>query len=833
MEEQNNISIINIGQEMKQSYMDYAMSVIIGRALPDVRDGLKPVQRRVLYAMHSEGLISTRKTSKCAGVVGEVLKKLHPHGDSSVYDALVHLVQPWSKRMPLIDGQGNFGSIDGDSPAAYRYTECRLSPLGESLLTDIEQKTVDFIPNFDDSTEEPTVLPAIWPNLLVNGADGIAVGMATHIPPHNLVEVINATIGLIENPEITFEELVNHIPGPDFPTGGIISGTGQIMSAYRTGRGILRVSAKTHFETLKRKSREVEAIIATEIPYQVNKKRLIEKIAELVNDKKIEGISNLRDESDREGLRIVIELKRDATSEVVLNQLLKLTPLRSSFGVINLAIVDGRPVVCTLRQMISYFVDHRRSVIARRTQFQLNNAEKRLHVLEGFIIALANLDQVIDLIKKSESPAEARENLIAKYQLSVIQAQAILDLRLQKLTGLERLAIENEHAALVKEIERLQSILGDPKQIDGIIVAELTEAKNKYGEPRRTVIEEAVGDDFVLEDLIENVEMAVTVSNKGYVKRTNLDNYRAQKRGGKGVTGASSGDDDDFIEHFFVAETHNYMLIFTSGGRLYWLKVYEVPEAGRTAKGRNLINLLDLKDNEEQITAVLPVKVFSDNQYVVMATDQGVIKRIELSAFSNPRKGGIVACTLKENEKLVGVELSKNGDDILMSAASGKAIRFNSDDVRDMGRTARGVRGLKISEADRLVGLKVLALGDEESKCNTLLTVCENGYGKRTLLSEYRQQGRGGKGVIDIQTDERNGSVVGIAIVGDDSEVMLMTSGGKVIRMKVAGISVVGRNTKGVRMVSLDQDEKVLALASMAESTEVIETVETNEPELE
>ena len=520
---------------MRQSYLDYAMSVIIGRALPDVRDGLKPVQRRVLYAMYADGNLSSKKTSKCAGVVGEVLKKFHPHGDSSVYDALVHLVQPWSKRLPLIEGQGNFGSIDGDSPAAYRYTECRLSKAGENLLADIDQNTVEFIPNYDDTKTEPVVLPSVWPNILVNGADGIAVGMATHLPPHNLGEVIDGTIAYIEDPDIDIAGLMKHIPGPDFPTGGNVSSPGQIKSAYTTGKGILKISAKTHFETLKRKKREVQAIITTEIPYQVNKRRLIEKIAALVNDKKIEGISNIRDESDRVGMRIVIELKKDATPEIVLNQLLKLTPMRTSFGVINLAIVDGRPLVCDLKTIISNFVNHRRSVIARRTQHQLGKAEARLHVLAGFMIALAHLDEVIALIKKSETPAAARSGLCAKYQLSEIQAQAILDLRLQKLTGLERLAIEREHDDLLKEIARLRGILSDPKQVDAIITTQLVEAKDKFADPRRTQIEESAEDDFEMEDLIEDEEMAVTISHKGYVKRTHLSNYRAQKRGGKGA----------------------------------------------------------------------------------------------------------------------------------------------------------------------------------------------------------------------------------------------------------------------------------------------------------
>lgn len=807
-------NVINISDEMRQSYLDYAMSVIIGRALPDVRDGLKPVQKRVLYAMYKVGLLSNKKTSKCAGVVGEVLKKYHPHGDSAVYDALVNLAQPWGKRMPLIEGQGNFGSIDGDPPAAYRYTECRLSKAGEALLQDIEQNTVDFQDNFDDTTQEPIVLPSVWPNILVNGADGIAVGMATHIPPHNLGEVCDAIQAIIKDPELKSNDLMQYIPGPDFPTGGIIQGTGAIKSAYNTGKGIVRICARTEFETIKRKNRDVNAIIVTEVPYQVNKKRLIEKIAELVNAKKIDGISNVRDESDRVGMRIVIELKASATQEVVLNQLFKLTPLRSSFGIINLAIVAGRPQICTLKELIVNFLDHRRSVIARRTQYQLNNAEKRLHILEGFLIALANLDDVIELIKKSETPAEAKEKLIAKYELSDVQSQAILDLRLQKLTGLERLAIENEHKELLALVEELKSILSSPQKIDQIISGELEDAKKDFSTPRRTLIEEARDDDFEVEDLIEEEDMAVTVSHRGYVKRTDLSNFKAQKRGGKGVSGSANAE-DDFIEHFFVASTHDYLMAFTDQGRVYWLKVYQVPEAGRTAKGRALVNLLNL-NQEENITAVLTVKEFSDDQFLTMVTDTGVIKRVNLSAFSKPRKGGIQACGLKEDEQLIEVRISNEKDDLLLSAASGKSIRFSSEDVRVMGRTARGVRGIQLAKDDRVVGMRVLSPEDEESK--TLLTVCENGYGKRTKLSEYRQQGRGGKGLIDIQTEDRNGPVIGIAIVDDNSEVMLISSAGKVIRMTTDGISTVGRNTKGVRLLNLDDGEQVKALAFLPES---------------
>ena len=816
-----NITEIGIGKEMRQSYLDYAMSVIIGRALPDVRDGLKPVQRRVLYAMHQGGNLSSKKTVKCASVVGDVLKKFHPHGDSSVYDALVHLVQEWAKRNPLIDGQGNFGSIDGDPPAAYRYTECRLSKAGEALLTDIEQETVDYIPNYDDTTFEPVVLPALWPNLLVNGTDGIAVGMATHIPPHNLGEVVDATIKLIDNADITIEELMQIIPGPDFPTGGIITGVGQIRSAYTTGKGILKISAKTHFETLKRKSREVEALIVDEVPYQVNKARLIEKIADLVNDKQIEGISNIRDESDRKGMRIVIELKRDATNEVVLNQLLKLTPMRTSFGVINLAIVEGKPEVCNLYELISHFVDHRRDVIQRRTKFQLRKANERMHILEGFRIALTNLDAVIELIKKSDSPKEAKDNLMAKYAMSEVQAQAILDLRLQKLTGMERLAIETEYNELKKEIDRLIDLLSSPKKIDAVIKNELIEVKTRFGTPRRTVIEAGEETEFDMEDLIEDEQVAITVSHKGYVKRTSLTEYRAQKRGGKGVAGTASKD-DDFTENFFTASNRDYLLAFTSLGRLHWLKVYQIPEGNRTARGRALVNLLNLRE-DETVATILPVKEFSKDKLVVMLSENGTIKKISLDSFSRPRNGGIVACKIKEGDKLISVGLANINDDILISASNGKSIRFTESEIRETGRNASGVRGIRLKTDSKAVGMTVINSSASENIYNTILTVCENGYGKRTEIEEYRAQSRGGQGVIDIQTTDRNGDVVGAIAVSDNCEIMLITSSGKVIRTKANGISVVGRNTKGVRLINLDDEEVVVGVAHLEESDEELE----------
>ena len=814
MEANSNISIVHIEDEMKQSYMDYAMSVIVGRALPDVRDGLKPVQRRVLYAMLNAGLLSNKKHLKCANVVGKVLGEFHPHGDSSVYEALVRLAQPWNLRYPLVDGQGNFGSIDGDPAAAYRYTECRMTSVAEQLLADIESETVDFSPNFDETKLEPVVLPTMVPNLLVNGSDGIAVGMATHIPPHNLKEVISGTIALIKNPDLSLAELMEHIPGPDFPTGGTIFGRSALKSAYGTGKGIIQLRAKTSIEQLEGKNRETTAIIVTEIPYQVNKSRLLERIAELVNEKTIEGISKLRDESDRHGMRIVIELKRDATAEVVLNQLYKTTPLQVSFGIINLAIVESKPVVLTLAQMIKHFIDHRRDVVTRRTQYELRKAKERMHLLDGFRIALANIDAIIALIKSSESPKEAKERLCLEFKTSEIQAQAILDLRLQKLTGLERLAIEQEHQELAKEIARLLDLLNNSKKIDELLVSELSVIAEKYGDTRRTNIVDD-GGTIMVEDLIEDEEMVVTVSHGGYAKRTSADSYRAQRRGGKGVTGASTKD-DDFTEHLFVASTKDELLVFTTLGRLYWIKVYEIPESGRTAKGRALINLLNLKP-DETISTILPVKEYTNDKYVVMATSHGYIKKIELMEFSRSRKSGIVACTLNEGDTLVSVAISSGKDEIVLATKTGMSIRFSEEDVRSMGRTARGVTGISLDDEDMLVSMTVVD-SQTNPETSTLMTICENGYGKRTKISDYRTQGRAGKGVIDIQTEGRNGSVVSAFIVDDESAAMLVTSGGKIIKIEAKQLSIIGRNTMGVRLIDLDQDEKVVAVCHVYES---------------
>ena len=822
MEDQGNsnpvsssVNPITIESEMRQSYLDYAMSVIVGRALPDVRDGLKPVQRRVLYAMLNEGLVSNRKHSKCAGVVGEVLKRYHPHGDMPVYEALVRLAQPWNLRYRLIDGQGNFGSIDGDPPAAYRYTECRMTELAEKLLEDIDKETVDFTPNFDDSTQEPVVLPSVIPNLLVNGAYGIAVGMATHIPPHNLGEVISGALALIQNPNISFNELLQLIPGPDFPTGGIIYGRGPIISAYSNGRGIIQVRAKTHFEKLKTKSREADIIVVTEIPYQLNKARLIEKIAELVNDKQIEGISKLRDESDRSGMRIVVELKRDATPEVVLNQLYKLTPMQSSFGIVNLAIVNGKPVVCSLIDLLSYFLDHRRDVVTRRTEFELKKAKERMHLLEGFRIALLNLDEVIKLIRAASTPKDAKDELIARFSLSSIQAQAILDLRLQKLTGMERLAIEQEYEELAKRISELLSILADAKKVDAIISAELTEVRAKYADPRRTEIVDD-GAEIDMRDLIEDEEMVVTVSHNGYIKRTSVSEYREQRRGGKGIIGAASSDDGDFVENLFVASTLADLLVFTSLGRLYWLKVYEIPESGRTSRGRALVNLLEMKE-DEKLCAILPIKEWTENSYVVLATKGGVIKKTALEDFSRSRRSGIMACTLDEGDTVMSAAITREGDDIILATRDGMAIRFQEDQVRPMGRAARGVTGIRFEGDDKVVGLVVIPKTTTETPAEgeelTLLTVCENGFGKRTVVSEYRAQNRGGKGLIDIQTDGRNGPVIESLAVTAGCGLMLITSGGKIIRTLARHVSVIGRNTRGVKLIDLEPEEKVVAVS--------------------
>ncbi|MDR2337442.1 MAG: DNA gyrase subunit A [Deltaproteobacteria bacterium] len=833
MTELDNINIIpvNIEDEMRGSYIDYAMSVIIGRALPDVRDGLKPVHRRILFAMLNEGLTSDKKYSKCAGVIGEVLKHLHPHGDVAVYDSLVRLAQTWNLRYPLIDGQGNFGSIDGDPPAAYRYTECRMRKIAESLLADIDKATVDWMPNFDESMDEPTVLPTRIPNLLINGTEGIAVGMASKIPPHNLSEVIAGTIKLIQNPDITLEELMECIPAPDFPTGGIIYGTQTLRSIYQTGRGTIRIRSKIHTEISKGK-RESEMIIVDEIPYQVNKANLVEKIAELVNEKKIEGISKLRDESDRHGMRIVIELKRDAVTQVVLNQLFKLTLMEKTFGVIMLAIDKKQPKVLGLKAILGRFIEHRKEVIIRRTQFELNKAQARQHILEGLRIALEHIDEVIEVIKKSESTHEAKEALIKRFSLSEIQAQHILDMPLKRLTGLERQAIEKEYQELCKLIEELLGILVNAEKVNTICIEELKEIEQKYGDKRRTELEDN-GEDIDLEDLIVEEDMVVTVSHKGYIKRCSPSIFKAQKRGGKGIQGAKKLDDadEDFISDMFIASTHAYLLVLTTQGKLYWIKVHQLPETSRTARGRAIVNMLKLGE-DEKISAILPVRKFEEGKFVFFVTRNGTSKRVDLMAFSNVRTNGIKAINLDNSDELVGVRLTDGMQDCIVSSKFGMAIRFHEDEIRAMGRTASGVRAMRLDDGDSVVSFVMIAKNEDGQVAEdvALFTVCQNGYGKRTAVTEYREQSRGGKGVIDIKTEDRNGPVVETIRVYPNDQVMIITNNGKVIRMNISDTNMIGRNTKGVRLINLEDGETVASIARIADGGVVEE--EEDEEEL-
>jgi DNA gyrase subunit A len=797
-------SVINIEEEMKTSYLNYAMSVIIGRALPDVRDGLKPVQRRILYAMLREGLLSGKRYSKCAGVVGEVLKKYHPHGDSAVYDALVRLAQDFNMRNTLVDGQGNFGSVDGDRAAAYRYTEARLTKLAEEMLADIDKETVDFIPNFDETTTEPSVLPSKVPNLIINGSSGIAVGMATNIPPHNLGEVVDGLLMMLDDPDVDVPALMKKIKGPDFPTGSVIHGRQGISDAYKTGRGLIKIRAKTVEEAYSKGTR----IIITELPYQVNKSRLVEKIAELVRAKKIEGIADLRDESDRRGIRIVIELKRGEIPQVVLNQLYKHTPMATTFGVILLAIVNGQPKVLTLPKILSLFLQHRRSIVTRRTRFELRKAEEKAHILEGLKIALDNIDAIIRLIRKSKTPAEALEDLMKKFPLTRIQAQAILDMKLQRLTGLERDKIIEDYEALLKEIKKLKAILASPKLVDNIIREELLEIKEKHADKRRTTITGAAKD-ITIEDLISEEEMVITISHQGFIKRNSIDLYRSQRRGGTGSKGMETRE-EDFVESLFYASTHDYALFFTNFGRLYWLKVYEIPEMGRAAKGRAIVNLLKISQHE-RITAVFPVKEFREDQYLFMATKNGTVKKTALQAFSNPRVNGINAINLVEGDELIGVRITDGSKDINLSTRNGLSIRFKEENVRAMGRTAKGVRGIKLKGDDEVVSVDVL---DEDT---TLLTVTENGYGKRTRAREYRLQSRGGKGVFTIKVTPKNGKVVGVLKVTNDDEIIIIANSGKLIRMKASSISLIGRATQGVRLIKLAEDDKVMGVAGVAE----------------
>ena len=791
------------------------MSVNIGRALPDLRDGLKPVHRRILYAMFREGLLSSRRYSKCAGVVGEVLKKYHPHGDGAVYDSLVRMAQTFSMRYPLIDGQGNFGSIDGDPPAAYRYTECRLTPLAERMLADIDKDTVDFVDNFDGSNREPEVLPGQVPNLLINGSDGIAVGMATNIPPHNLGEVCDALLKLIENRDLTMEEILEIIPGPDFPTGGQLLGREAIRQAYLTGRGILTMRALAVIETEKRSGRS--AIIVREIPYQVNKTRLIERIADLVNDKRIEGISDLRDESDRDGMRIVIELKRDAEPKIVLNQLYKLTQMQESYGLIMLSIHEGRPRELNLREMLLEFLRYRQRVIVRRSQFELRQAEARLHILEGLLIALRNLDAVIKLIRESQDAEEARTGLMTQFSLSQPQAQAILDLTLRRLTSLERGKIEAEHQEIQETITRLRQILGDEGEQMKLIADELTDLRKEFADERRTQILDAEGD-FSIEDLIVEEDALVTVTHGGYIKRTPLSLYRTQRRGGRGKIGANPGE-EDFVEHLVAAGTHDRLLFFTSKGKVYAKKVYELPEGGRAARGRSVANLLSFAP-DETLSAFLPMPKDLNGRYVFFATRRGQVKKTALEQFDNIRTSGIIAINLEEGDELIGVRTTDGEQQIVLSTREGQAIRFSEAEVRPMGRGTYGVTGMEIEKNKKGEPLDEVVSIATSREGETLLTVSEKGFGKRTEAAEYRLTHRGGKGVITMNVTERTGKVISVRQVGTDDQVVLITDHSKVIRLAVKHVRITGRNAQGVHLVRLDDVENVRAVVPLAEGVE-------------
>jgi DNA gyrase subunit A len=807
---------VNIEDEMKRSYMDYAMSVIIGRALPDVRDGLKPAHRRVLFGMRSMGLASNRAYRKCAKIVGEVMGNYHPHGDASIYDTLVRMAQDFNMRYPLVDGQGNFGSIDGDPPAAMRYTEARPEPAAEAMMADLDKETVDYVPNYDETTEEPTVLPTTFPNLLVNGSAGIAVGMATNIPPHNMREVIDGVIAAIEgrgdSKEAKFRALLKAIPGPDFPSGGFIVGYQGIFSAYKTGRGALTLRARATVEDNKKGDKQ--SIVVTEIPYQVNKARLLEKIAELVREKTIEGVSDLRDESDRDGMRIVIELRRGEVPEVVLNNLYKHTQLQTTFGIIMLAIVGGRPRVLPLLEIIEHFIEFRREVVRRRTEFELRKAEARAHILEGLKIALDHLDEIIKLIRGSKNPPEARDGLMTQFRLSQVQAQAVLDMQLQRLTGLERQKIVDELAELLKTIERLRAILSSDELLMQVVVGELKAVRERFADERRSEITEESGE-LRIEDLIADEDMAITVTNTGYIKRTPISTYRMQRRGGKGRIGMRTRE-EDFVSHLFVASTHAYIMIFSDRGRAYWLKVHEIPDVGPGGKGKAIANLVSMEEGEK-IAALLAVREWPEaegQQFVVMGTRKGVIKKTDLSSFSNPRAGGIIAMGVEQGDSVIAVEQSRGSDQIFLGTRDGMAIRFEETDVRPMGRTAYGVRGISLRDDDEVVAMDVVQEG------GTMLTVTQNGYGKRTGLDEYRIQSRGGIGIINIQTSDRNGKVVGIAFVHDDDELMLISQQGKILRMVSRGVRAIGRATQGVRLIGVDEGDQVVSLAKLAEREE-------------
>jgi DNA gyrase subunit A len=813
---------VDIEDEMKGSYIDYSMSVIVARALPDVRDGLKPVHRRVLFGMNELGLASNRPYKKSARVVGEVLGKYHPHGEVAVYDTIVRMAQDFSMRYLLTDGQGNFGSVDGDSPAAMRYTEVRLSRIAEEMLRDLEKNTVDFAPNFDESLKEPTVLPSLVPNLLLNGTTGIAVGMATNIPPHNLNEVIDGLIALIDNPTLTDQNLLKYIKAPDFPTGGIIYGYEGVKEAYKTGRGRIIVRAKASIEKTKG---DRENIIITQLPYLVNKATLIERIAELVRDKKIEDLSDIRDESDRDGMRVVIELKRDASPDVVLNNLYMHTQMQTTFGVNMLALVDGRPQVLTLKQMMEKFIEHRNTVVVRRSKYELEEAEKRAHILEGYIIALDNIDAVIALIKKSKDVETAKTGLMKKFKLSEVQAKAILDMRLQRLTGLERKKVEEEYKETIKLIEKLKAILKSKKLQLEIIKEELAELKKKYGDERRTEIVREV-EEFTVEDMIAEEDVVITISHNGFIKRSPVSSYRRQGRGGRGVTAAVTRE-DDFIEHMFIASTHQYMLIFTDTGRCYWLKVFEIPEAARMARGRSIANLIE-KRPEENITAFLSIQEFDEKHFVLMVTQSGLIKKTPLSEYSNPRRTGITAIGLKSGEKLIDVKLTDGSQDVIIGTSNGLAIRFHESHVRPMGRTALGVRGILLNKGDRVVGMVGLKRGG-----TTILVATERGYGKRTPLQDYRPTGRAGKGVITVSTNEKIGKMVAIRETVDSDDIAIVTTKGMIIRQHVKDVNILGRNTQGVRLIRLEEGDSIadVAVVPAEEDQEAEELIEKREKE--
>jgi len=797
---------VNIEEEMKRSYLDYAMSVIIGRALPDARDGLKPVHRRILFSMHEIGLTPSKPFKKSATVVGDVLGKYHPHGDTAVYDSLVRMAQDFSMRYPLVDGQGNFGSVDGDSPAAYRYTEARLTRIATEMLADIDKDTVDFVPNYDESREEPTVLPTRYPNLLVNGSGGIAVGMATNIPPHNLNEVIEATVYLIQNPNAPLKKLMSMLPGPDFPTGGFIYGREGIKNAYETGRGMIIMRARASIDRAG-KAGERMAIVVTEIPFQVNKARLLERIAELVNDKKLEGISDLRDESDREGMRIVLELKRDAIPDIVLNNLYKLTPMQQSFGVIHLAIVNGQPRELKLIDSLNIFFEHRREVVIRRTRYDLRKAEARAHILEGLKKALDNLDAVISLIRNSKTAPEAREALMERFKFSELQARAILEMQLQKLTGLERQKLIDEYKEVIQLIAELEEILANESVLRNLIVKELREVQKEYGDKRRTEIIES-GAELTLEDLIADEDMAITVTHSGYIKRTPVSVYRAQRRGGTGRKGATTKT-DDVVDHIFVASAHSYVMIFTSNGQVYRLKVHEIPDAAATGKGKAIVNLVNIPHGEK-FAGIVPVREFEEGKYVVMATRKGTIKKTELSRFANIRIGGIIAMGIDEGDELIAAEITDGTKKIFLATHEGMAICFDESRLRAQGRQGSGVRGITLRKTDFVIS--VAAVTDDTE----MLSISEHGYGKRTKLEEYRFQSRGGKGVINMRTSDRNGLVVAVLPVSDESQIMIITNQGKLIRMDTKGIRVSGRSTQGVKLIDAS-DGDLVSSASLIE----------------